>query len=142
MLATNLPIMKQNLNKLLDVPPVEGPVYKAAYNAYYEANKAETVSYSSENDPLGNQTTESAKIVADINNNIDKCADKFAKEFCKQLKQNGFMNAIADEIDGHIKAMKLMINIPTLLPTIISPMGPCTGALSITEETGAQIQIL
>ena len=142
MLATNLPIMKQNLNKLLDVPPVEGPVYKAAYNAYYEANKAETVSYSSDDDPLGNQTTESAKIVADINNNIDKCADKFAKEFCKQLKQNGFMNAIADEIDGHIKAMKLMINIPTLLPTIISPMGPCTGALSITEETGAQIQIL
>ena len=142
MLATNLPIMKQNLNKLLDVPPVEGPVYKAAYNAYYEANKAETVSYSSENDPLGNQTTESAKIVADINNNIDKCADKFAKEFCKQLKQNGFMNAIADEIDGHVKAIKLMINIPTLLPTIISPMGPCTGALSITEETGAQIQIL
>ena len=142
MLATNLPIMKQNLNKLLDVPPVEGPVYKAAYNAYYEANKAETVSYSSENDPLGNQTTESAKIVADINNNIDKCADKFAKEFCKQLKQNGFMNAIADEIDGHIKAIKLMINIPSLLPTIISPMGPCIGALSITEETGAQIQIL
>lgn len=142
MLATNLPIMKQNLNKLLDVPPVEGPVYKAAYNAYYEANKAETVSYSSDDDPLGNQTTESAKIVADINNNIDKCADKFAKEFCKQLKQNGFMNAIADEIDGHIKAIKLMINIPTLLPTIISPMGPCTGALSITEETGAQIQIL
>ena len=142
MLATNLPIMKQNLNKLLDVPPVEGPVYKAAYNAYYEANKAETVSYSSDDDPLGNQTTESVKIVADKNNNIDKCADKFAKEFCKQLKQNGFMNAIADEIDGHIKAMKLMINIPTLLPTIISPMGPCTGALSITEETGAQIQIL
>lgn len=142
MLATNLPIMKQNLNKLLDVPPVEGPVYKAAYNAYYEANKAETVSYSSENDPLGNQTTESAKIVADINNNIDKCADKFAKEFCKQLKQNGFMDTIADEIDGHVKSIKLMINIPALLPTIISPMGPCTGALSITEETGAQIQIL
>ena len=47
MLATNLPLMKQNLNKLLDVPPVEGPVYKAAYNAYYEANKAETASYSS-----------------------------------------------------------------------------------------------
>lgn len=142
MLATNLPIMKQNLNKLLDVPPVEGPVYKAAYNAYYEANKAEAASYSSEDDPLGNQTVESAKIVADINSNIDKCADKFAKEFCKQLKQNGFMNAIADEIDGHVKAIKLMINIPALLPTIISPMGPCTGALSITEETGAQIQIL
>lgn len=142
MLATNLPIMKQNLNKLLNVPPIEGPVYKAAYNAYYEANKAEAATYLPDVDPLGNLTAESAKITADINNNIDKCATKFATEFCNQLKQNGFMDAIADEINGHVKAIKLMINIPALLPTIISPMGPCTGALSITEETGAQIQIL
>lgn len=145
MLATNLPIMKQNLNKLLDVPPVEGPIYKAAYNAYNEANKAEAVSYTSDDDPLGNQAADSARIVEDINNNIKKCADRFAKEFCKQLKQNGFMDAIADEIDGHVKAIKLMISIPTLAPTIVSPMGPCTGALIISEDNPvgpAQIQIL
>lgn len=141
MLAINLPIMKQNLNKLLDVSPVEGPVYKAAYNAYYEANKAEAASYSPDDDPLGNQTTESTKIAVDINNNIDKCAVKFATEFCNQLKQNGFMDAIADEINSHIKSIKLMINMPALLPTIISPAGPCTGSLMINDAT-AQIQIL
>lgn len=141
MLATNLPIMKTNLNLLL-TPSKGNPFYDAAYNAYYEANKAEAASYSSDDDPLGNQTIESAKITEDINNNIDKCAITFATEFCNKLKQNGFMDAIADEIDGHVKAIKLMINIPVLLPTITSPVGPCTGALSITEETGAQIQIL
>lgn len=136
MLSVNKPLMDNKLKSLYDV------LENAAYDAYYEANKAEAASYSPNDDPCGNQQSESVKITETINAAVEKCADKFAKEFCKQLKQGKFIETISDEIDGHVKAMKLMINVPALLPTIISPMGPCTGALSITEETGAQIQIL
>ena len=141
MLATNLPIMKTNLNLLL-TPSKGNPFYDAAYNAYYEANKAEPASYSPDDDPLGNQTIESANITDDINNNIDKRAITFATEFCNKLKQNGFMDAIADEIDGHVKAIKLSIAVlPQGLATIVSPVGTCTGTLMINDAT-AQIQIL
>lgn len=133
MLATNIIKMKENLNKLLDTPPTaKGVLYKAAVNAYYEANSAEPVNF--DDDPCGNMTASSISYANDINSNIKDCADKFAKEFCDSLKESGFMNIIADEIDAHIKAMNLVINVP-MVSTIISPTGPCTGVLNISNET-------
>lgn len=139
MLAINLPIMKENLNLLL-TPSKGNPFYDAAYDAYYEASKAEAVSYSPDDDPCGNQRSESVEIAEKINEAVEICADKFAKSFCDSLKKGKFMDCLADEVDNHIKSMKLMINMPTLLHTIISPAGPCTGSLMINDAT-AQIQI-
>lgn len=138
MLATNKIALKQNLNNLLGVPPMEGPVYKAAYNAYYNVTKVDIDK--TNNDP------DLAPVIAE---NAAKCeqkmkddAKKFATEFCNGLKDGGFMDTIADEIDSHVKAIKLLITMmPQGLATIVSPMGPCTGTM-IIDDTTANIQIL
>lgn len=135
MLSVNKPLMDQKLNALYNV------LENAAYKAYYNQLKSKF-----DNSKTDIQDSEISKIVASENikleNEMKNDAAQFANDFCNALKQGKFIETISDEIDGHVKAIKLMINVPALLPTIISPMGPCTGALSITEETGAQIQIL
>lgn len=136
MLSTNLPIMKFNLNKLLS-PSQGNPVYDAAYNAYYESNKCSINNFSVEDDPTGI----SNNAANDTNSKIKSRAQDFAKEFCNNLKMSGFMDSIANEIDAHIKSMMLSINVPVLPPTLISPTGPITGSLMISEMAGAQITI-
>lgn len=136
MLSVNKPLMKNSLNMLL-LATKGNPFYDAAYNAYYESNKCEMNSVSATDDPSGI----SNNAALDTNSKIKKRANDFAVEFCNTLKKGGFMDTIADEIDKHVKSMMLTINIPMLLPTIISPMGPCTGTLTISEATGAQITI-
>lgn len=139
MLSVNLPLMKQNLNKLLDTPPVgEGPIYKAAYNAYYNVTSVE--GFESTDDP--DLAPIIAKNKAECEQKCKKNAEDFAKEFCKGLKEGGFMTTIADEIDGHVKAIKLLITMmPQGIATIVSPAGPCTGSMVI-DDTTASIQIL
>lgn len=139
MLSANLPLLKQNLNNLLSVPPVnEGPVYKAAYDAYFNVTNVEV---DTENDDSDLKTTvEEAK--QSIEQKVKDDAKKFATDFCNGLKDNGFMDTIADEVDGHIKSIKLLITMmPQGIATIISPMGPCTGSMVIDDST-ANIQIL
>ena len=136
MLSTNILLMKTKLNSLL-TPTSGNPMYDAAYNAYYNANKSTFNVVSVDEDPSGVAN----KNATETNERIKSCAKEFAEEFCKGLKSSGFMDSIADEIDKHIKSMGLSITVPALLPTIISPMGPCTGSLTISEMTGAQILI-
>lgn len=136
MLSTNLPLMKANLNALLTASK-GNPVYDAAYNAYYESNKCTNNIFSPEEDPNGISNT----AVKNTNENLKKLAENFATEFCNNLKSGGFMDSIADEIDGHIKSMMLSINVPVIPPTLISPVGPVTGSLMISEMAGAQITI-
>jgi len=141
MLSVNKPLMDQKLNALYNV------LEKAAYDARYNEGKRDLDAADAKlNDPKFDKD-----IKASIESNPDYIkreidlkdkSNKFAADFVNALKQGKFIETISDEIDGHVKAIKLMINIPVLLPTIASPVGPCTGALSITEETGAQIQIL
>lgn len=141
MLSVNKPLMDQKLNALYNV------LEKAAYDARYNEGKRDLDAA----DAKLNDSTFDKDIKASIESNpeyikreidLKDKSNKFAADFVNALKQGKFIETISDEIDCHVKAIKLMINVPTLLPTIISPMGPCTGALSITEETGAQIQIL
>lgn len=136
MLSSNKPLMTAKLNSLLNVSK-GSPIYDAAYNAYYESNKCAFGVVSADDDPMG----VSSSAANETNKKLKECAKNFAEEFCKNLKDGGFMDTIADEIDKHIKAMMLTINIPALLPTIVSPTGPCTGSLTISEATGAQITI-
>lgn len=136
MLSTNKPLMKSAFNSLLN--DKEGnPFYDAAYSAYYESNKCEINSFSADDDPSGI----SNNAANEINIKLHDRAKVFAKEFCSNLKNSGFMDSIADEIDNHIKSMMITIDVPVLLPTIISPVGPCTGSISISEVTGAKISI-
>lgn len=136
MLSTNIINLKQNLNKLLSIPPEEGPVYKAAYNAYYDISDFN----------IG--TSEDEDIKSILENTAKQCEEKrkedsdtFAKSFCKTLIENDFMNVIADEIDKHIKSAVININVPVIPPTLVSPTGPVTGSLIISEATGAEITI-
>lgn len=137
MLSTNLIVLKNNLNKLLSVPPVEGPVYKAAYNAYYNVTKTEIDTDNDDPDikPVLLQKKQECE------QKMKDDAKQFATDFCNILKDEGVMETIADEINNHIKSAQIDITVPALLPTIISPMGPCTGSLSIGTATGAQIII-
>lgn len=139
MLSTNLPLLKQNLNNLLSVPPAkEGPVYKAAYDAYFNATNVEVDAENDDSDLKA--TVEQAK--QSIEQKVKDDAKKFATDFCNGLKDNGFMDTIADEVDGHIKSIKLLITMmPQGIATIISPMGPCSGSMVIDDST-ANIQIL
>lgn len=135
MLATNKLSMDQRLKSLYDI------FEDAAYKAYYNQLKSKF-----DNSKADIQDAELSSIIASetvkLENEMKNDAAQFANDFCNALKKGKLLETISDEIDGHVKSIKLMINIPALLPTIVSPMGPCTGALNISEETGAQIQIL
>lgn len=138
MLSTNIIPLKQNLNKLLGTTiPNKGPVYEAAYNAYYSITDFNISTNGDDADINGILT--SKKIECEKKRKED--ADKFAKEFCDTLLKGGFMNTIADEIDKHIRQAMITINVPVLPPTLISPTGPVTGSLIISNATGAQITI-
>jgi hypothetical protein len=141
MLTVNLPLMKQKLNQLIETPPVkESVMYKAAYNAYYEVNKSSVdldVSVD-DTDLIADVITQQKKCEQQLKDN----AKKFAEEFCKGLKAGDFMGAVADEVDAHIKSMKIFITMmPQGIATIVSPVGPCTGSM-IIDDTTASIQIL
>lgn len=137
MLADNLTLFKQNLNNMLQ--DESGAMYKAAYSAYFEATNV-TIPDSSDSD-INTFVIAAAKTQCE--QKIKEDAQKFAKEFCKVLKDEKFMDTIADEVDAHIKSMKILINVlPTGIATIVSPMGPCTGSLVIDDPSTASIQIL
>lgn len=146
MLTDNLPLFKQNLNKLIDGD--KSIMYEAAYEAskkaYYEATKVDIDTSGQDNNDLKLlMEAEKATCEQKMKDDADKFAKTFATDFCDILKREGFMDAIADEVDGHIKSMKIMINVlPTAIGSIISPMGPCTGALVIDDPTTATIQIM
>ena len=140
MLSTNIVSFKQNLNKLLNTTEgAEGAVYTAAYNAYFNLTNVELDTNSEDSDIQS--ILESAS--EELKEKIENDAKQFATDFCNGLKDNNFMETIADEVDKHIKSMKLVINVlPQGMASIVSPVGPCTGTLVVDDPTTATIQIL
>lgn len=155
MLSTNKPSMDNKLTKLYDVFE-EAANYAFLSSSYspldikIAKNSDEDGIYEPEAQKMINDHEKNFKIENKLLNNISnkynekavETAKKFAEEFVKQLKKGKVLETISDEIDKHVKSIKLSISIPSLLPTIISPMGPCSGALTISEETGARINLL
>lgn len=136
MLSVNKPLMQQTFSNML--LENTGMFYKAAYDAYMASMNDIEDAY--DEDPDLN-----AKIL-EVNSEMNKLKEKkskeFAKAFVKSLKDAGFDTTMADQIDQHVKSMQLMITmLPQGLATIISPMGPCTGAMVISDAT-ANIQLL
>lgn len=137
MLATNLPVLKQKLNQLIK-DSKGSAFYNAAYEAYYALVKG-----ISNNIDLGNDQDlipiiEAEKVKCDKKAKED--AELFAKTFCYELKKAEIMDIIADAINEHIKTAQIDIITPAV-STIISPVGPCSGTLSISKTTGATISI-
>lgn len=145
MLATNLIAMKQQLKQLsaLSVQPADmeqnpkSPFWEAAKTAYYETIKP---NIPDADDPDFQDNVIQARI--DAENDANKSANKFAYYFCKILNDNKIWDTIANEIDGHVKAMEPMINL--IVPThgaLVCPTGPVTGTLVGTTKNGG-IQII
>jgi hypothetical protein len=140
MLAVNKPLMEAKFSQML--AEESGMLYKAAKEAHYAASKynydTQIKEYNAGIDkslpPMGDADSDTKKKWEDT-------AKEFAKAFVTALKNAGFDSTLADEIDNHVKSAQIDITVPALLPTIISPMGPCTGSLSISTATGAQIMI-
>jgi hypothetical protein len=145
MLSTNKQIMDSKFDMLSKkgsaaAPDTGGAIYKAAYHAYYDKTYERI---NATEDP----TDEDIK--ADLasrgmlkQNNIEKLkneAHEFASLFADAMKE--CLDEISTQVDQHIKAAQINIVIPALTPTIVSPTGPCTGSLIISESTGAQITI-
>jgi hypothetical protein len=135
MLATNKPLMEFKFSQMLEDG---GLFYQAAYDAYYKT--AEPNSPPTEEEDSVNPSVE-MKLYNDAKNTAVNKSHEFAAAFVKGLRDGGFDSILADEIDKHVKSAQIDINVPVLLPTIVSPMGPCTGSLSISTLTGAQITI-
>lgn len=142
MLATNKPKMQKVFSDM--IADKTGMLYKAAYYAYYDTtetiynNQQKSVTeYLSNNKLSGSDTSieppDKSKWEAD--------AKVFASSFVKALRDAGFDQVLSDEIDTHVKSAQIDITIPALQPTIISPMGPCSGSLVISQSSGAQITI-
>lgn len=145
MLATNLIIMKSQLNQLSSIivqnPELEqnpkSPFWEAAKIAYYETIKPDIPDV--EDVDFKDKVAE-ARIKADEDAN--KAANKFAYYFCKVLNDNKVWDSIANEIDGHVKSIEPIINL--ISPThgaLACPSGPVTGALIGTIQNGG-IQIM
>lgn len=137
MLSANLPKLKLDFNSL--IAENNSPVYNAAYNAYYNISKSSMSTSNVDDEDLKPMVDAETK---KCEQKMKDDAKQFANDFCKGLKDGGFMDAIADGIDSHIKAITLMITMmPQGIATVISPVGPCTGSMVISDST-AQIQIL
>lgn len=136
MLSVNKPIMQQTFSNMLQEDT--GMLYKAAYDAYM----------ASMNDvkDMSNDDPEMEFQIANANSEMNKLKDKKSKEFAKafvnSLKESGFDTTLANQIDQHVKSIQLLITmLPQGIATLISPMGPCTGTMVISDAT-ANIQVL
>ena len=136
MLSVNKPIMQQTFSNML--LENTGMFYKAAYDAYM-ASMSDIEDASDEDPDLNAKISE---VNSEMNKLKEKKSKEFAKAFVKSLKDAGFDTTLADQIDQHVKSMQLMITmLPQGIATIISPVGPCTGAMVISDAT-ANIQLL
>lgn len=139
MLSTNKPLMDQKFNALYD-----SAFRQAAYNAHYAVSES---IHAKQEISLKEQHGENfVKIYGESLDKDEKswteAANAFADEFVNQLKSAKLLETISDEIDGHIKSMKLVITmLPQGIATLISPVGPCSGSMIISDGT-ANINIL
>ena len=123
MLSTQLPIFKENLNKILN----DG-LNSALYNAMYQSIYKE-----SSDSNMGAHNSA-------VKENIKAAAQEFAETAAQEFADN-VSDAIADEIDTYIKSAVFSGTI-TLTGTVVSPAGTCTGTILIDTATKDTINLL
>lgn len=120
MLDANLPTFQLEIRDIL---------YNAAKEAYIK-----TLEITPENNP---SFPANSKIREEYNKSINKTADKFGQTFA-----DAAANDLSIKIKEFIQSASLNIVCqPQALATIVSPAGPCSGALAINDAT-AVIQII
>ena len=120
-LSAAKPLMEQNLKSDLN------SIIKDAFEkALYEALKAQ----SDDSDSVDNGPTSEA----DVKNRIDKkfknASKKFAEVASKEMAGD-IAKLISSEVHDFVKEMMITVNNAPVLPTVVSPMGPCTGTITI-----------
>jgi hypothetical protein len=147
MLSVNKPLMDAAFNKLCikgtgtyTSAKSAGTIYKAAYEAYYNKAAEKLPKSDPDDKDLQDKLRSEGLLVNDIKKQLEDDAHDFASLFADAMKE--CLKEVSTQIDAHIKSASINITIPALLPTIISPMGPCTGSLTIGEATGAIINIM
>jgi hypothetical protein len=117
-----------------------GSIYKAAYHAYYD-KAAEKLPASNPTDPdIVEDLASKGLLTENIKLQLQSDAHDFASLFADAMSD--ILKEVSTQIDSHIKSAQINIVVPALQPTIVSPVGPCTGSLVISETAGAQISIL
>ena len=146
MLSVNKPLMDAAFNKLCikgtgtyTSAKSAGTIYKAAYEAYYNKAAEKLPKSDPDDKDLQDKLRSEGLLVNDIKKQLEDDA-RFCFAFCRCNER--VLKRVSTQIDAHIKSASINITIPALLPTIISPMGPCTGSLTIGEATGAIINIM
>ena len=133
MLSVHKPIMDAAFAKLTVpgnalTPDIGGAIYKAAYHAYYDVGEKRINDCDAIEDPdlAADAIARKQEALMDLKNDSHMFATAFNDAMKECLKE------ISNQIDDHIKSMMLTINIPAVLPTLVSPVGPVTGALTIS----------
>lgn len=145
MLATNLPMMKESIKRMItDVAGAEdnGALYKAAKDAHYAASvKTYNLQMESYNNSNTNPNTVMGPPDSDVKQQWEDMAKEFAKVFVDTLIKEGFHNTLADIIDKHVKSIEPIITMTVPAHGALSgAMGPVAGTLVGTVSNGA-IQI-
>ena len=145
MLSVNKNVMDSKFDMLskkgsATAPDTGGAMYKAAYHAYYDKTYERLMKTEDPDDAdLKADLASKGLLKKDNIEKLQKEAHEFASYFADAMKE--CLDEISTQVDQHIKSAQINITIPALTPTIISPTGPCTGSLIISEMTGAQITI-
>lgn len=137
-LEANKKLMDAKFNLLsqkgsAQVPDAGGPIYKAAYHAYYDKIVEKIEDDPDDPDILADLTSKQLLKI----NNIQKLqneAHDFASFFADAMKE--CLDEVSTQIDAHIKSM--MINIITATPgpsgTVLAcAVGPVTGTIAMNN---------
>ena len=121
-------------------PDAGGAIYKAAYHAYFDKTYDNLKSMQDPTDADLKADLASKKILkTDVEESLRKDAHEFASYFADAMDE--CLSEISNQIDQHIKSMCLNIIMqPQGIATIVSPTGPCSGSMIISDST-AQIMI-
>ena len=116
-LSAAKPIMEQNLK--MDFSPL-------FEKAFYEALKTQAECIEQDTRDAIN----AGKLGEEPNIDDQKALKKGAKKFANELSGE-LAKIISDRIHDYVSEMMISVGPMVLLPTIISPVGPCTGSLQI-----------
>lgn len=95
--------------------------------AFYEALKAQDSGEENESNSL---SAEASSVAKKARKEMDKKFKNAAKKFSQEASGD-MAKAVAEKTYNFIKEMMINVNNAPVLPTIVSPTGPCTGTLTI-----------
>ena len=121
-LSAAKPLMEQNLKKDLN------NIIKSSFEKALEA------ALKKQNEELNKVSKPSDDTGSNAKNAAEKALEEACKEFGKVASQEmagDIAKLISSEVHNFVKEMMITVNNAPVLPTVVSPMGPCTGTLTI-----------